>query len=49
MFIIPLKTLPYVGYNETMVKAEKGEMVTEYRYFQRGRVRISLLIRIEEC
>ena len=49
MFIISSKTLPYVSDNETMVKAKKGEMVTEYRYFQRDSVRISLPMRIAEC
>jgi len=43
MFIISSKTLPYVGDNETKIKAKKGGMVTGYRYFQRGSVRISLL------
>ena len=49
MFIISSKTLPYVGDNETMVKAKKGGVVTDYRYYQRRSVRISLLMRIEEC
>ena len=49
MFIISSKTIFYMVIIKLWLGQKKVEMVTEYRYFQRVGVRISLLNEIEEC